>query len=373
MTTVAELAALAAECDRIAQLSKQKPLSAAIEALDEAIARIGESSSGSWIGYQSRVYYRGFRRPVAGDYFSQEWGFDGVFSYEVSGNWAEVDYDDVYGAIMQVAGHPDIKALEDAASKALEAFERNRDELLNILTHLLDQTRRSTFEELRAAVSKTKCFNEAEIIDGIAPTSFGTRDATAAEQGLIPPHHVRVFAWLAAQRLPFQNLAMLGKIAGRAASYLKRIETTAGKTRTTDQCVFIGHGRDPQWKDVAEFVGTRLKLHVEEFNRQPAAGLTTTERLQEMLQKATFALLIMTAEDEHTDETIHARENVIHEIGLFQQKLGWRRAIILLEQGCREFSNISGVVQIRFPKSFIKAAYEEIRQVLEREGVIAAG
>lgn len=373
MTTADGLAALAAESDRVAQLSKQEPLSATIDVLDKAITRIGEASSGSWIGYQSRVYYREFQRPASGDYFSQEWGFEDAFSNDVSGNWAEVDYDDVHRAIMRAAGDPDTKALEDAASKALEVFEQNKDELLNILTHLLDQTRQSTFEELRTEVKKLKCFNEAQIIDGISPTSFRTRDYTAAEQGLTPPHHVRVFAWLAAQRFPFQNLETLAKIARRAASYLKRIETASGKATASDQCVFIGHGRDPQWKDVAEFIGTRLKLPIEEFNRQPAAGLTTTERLQEMLQKATFAFLIMTAEDEHTDETMHARENVIHEIGLFQQKLGLRRAIILLEQGCREFSNISGVVQIRFPKGYIKATYEEIRQVLEREGVMAAG
>jgi hypothetical protein len=42
----------------------------------------------------------------------------------------------------------------------------------------------------------------------------------------------------------------------------------------------------------------------------------------------------------------------------------------LLEDGCEEFSNIQGLGQIRFPKGNIKAAFEEIRQVLEREGII---
>ena len=35
----------------------------------------------------------------------------------------------------------------------------------------------------------------------------------------------------------------------------------------------------------------------------------------------------MTGEDEHIDQTKHARENVIHEIGLFQGKLGFRKAM----------------------------------------------
>jgi predicted nucleotide-binding protein len=78
----------------------------------------------------------------------------------------------------------------------------------------------------------------------------------------------------------------------------------------------------------------------------------------------------MTAEDEHVDDSVHARENVIHEAGLFQGRLGFRKAIILLEEGCSEFSNITGLNQIRFPKGKISSAFEDIRRVLEREKII---
>ena len=62
--------------------------------------------------------------------------------------------------------------------------------------------------------------------------------------------------------------------------------------------------------------------------------------------------------------------NVVHEAGLFQGRLGFEKAIILLEQGCEEFSNIHGLGQIRFQRGFIKSAFEEIRRVLEREAII---
>ena len=78
----------------------------------------------------------------------------------------------------------------------------------------------------------------------------------------------------------------------------------------------------------------------------------------------------MTAEDDHGDNTLHARPNVIHEVGLFQGKLGFRKAKILVEDGCEDFSNITGLIQIRFPKGNISASLEKIRQVLERENVI---
>ena len=134
--------------------------------------------------------------------------------------------------------------------------------------------------------------------------------------------------------------------------------------------VFIGHGQSLQWRVLKDFIQDRLKLGWIEFNRDVVAGIPTTQRLQEMLDKSSFALLVMTAEDEHPDHTAHARENVVHEIGLFQGRLGFQKAIILLEKGCSEFSNIHGLSQIRFSSNDIASCFEDVRRVLEREGIL---
>lgn len=134
--------------------------------------------------------------------------------------------------------------------------------------------------------------------------------------------------------------------------------------------VFIGHGRSPLWRELKDFLNDRLSLPWDEFNREAVAGVATTERLTQMLDAATFAFLIMTAEDEHADSTLHARENVVHEVGLFQGRLGMRRAIVLLEQGCQVFSNIHGLSYIAFPRGHIASTFEEIRRVLEREQIV---
>jgi predicted nucleotide-binding protein len=135
--------------------------------------------------------------------------------------------------------------------------------------------------------------------------------------------------------------------------------------------IFIGHGRSEVWRVLKDLIQARLYLEWDEFDRESPAGIPTADRLQEMLNSASFAFLVMTAEDEHADKTWHARENVIQEIGLFQGKLTFRKAIVLLEDGCTEFSNIHGVNQIRFPRGNILAKSEEIRQVLEREGILS--
>jgi predicted nucleotide-binding protein len=113
-----------------------------------------------------------------------------------------------------------------------------------------------------------------------------------------------------------------------------------------------------------------LHLQCQDFNAVPTAGIATKERLEQLLTGASFAFLVMTAEDAVADGASRARENVVHEAGLFQGRLGFARAIILLEDGCAEFSNIHGIGQIRFTKGRIQASFEEIRGVLEREGIL---
>jgi hypothetical protein len=159
---------------------------------------------------------------------------------------------------------------------------------------------------------------------------------------------------------------------GHLQRFIVSLEELLSITQTplSGKRIFIGHGRSPLWRELKDLIADRLGLPWDEFNREAVAGYSTVERLQAMMQQAAFALLVMTGEEEHADASIHARPNVIHEVGLFQGRLGLPRAIVLLEDGCSEFSNIIGLSQIRFPRGDIGARFEEVRRVLEREGLL---
>lgn len=131
--------------------------------------------------------------------------------------------------------------------------------------------------------------------------------------------------------------------------------------RSTGQLnIVIGHGRSPLWKDLRDWLVDCYDFKIHEFNSQSVAGTTNKERLGQLLDVADVALLLMTAEDTQHDGQLRARMNVIHEIGLFQGRLGFENAPILLEEGCEEFSNIAGLGQIRFPKGDLNPAYREL-------------
>ncbi|QNL13341.1 CMP/hydroxymethyl hydrolase [Microcystis phage vB_MaeS-yong1] len=75
----------------------------------------------------------------------------------------------------------------------------------------------------------------------------------------------------------------------------------------------------------------------------------------------------MTAEDEMADGTVRARQNVIHEAGLFQGRLGFTRAIVLREHGTETFSNIDGIQRIEFSKENIRETFGEVLATIRRE------
>jgi predicted nucleotide-binding protein len=171
-------------------------------------------------------------------------------------------------------------------------------------------------------------------------------------------------------------VAILGRIQSRVTIFTNLIESRSTRMHqnlhggNAKPSIFIGHGRSSVWRELKDFLEDRLHLRVVEFNRESTAGISTVERLNEMLDDSNFAFLVLTGEDENRDGSLHARENVVHEAGLFQGRLGFRRAIVILESNCKEFSNIQGLGQIRFQVGELRSKFEDVRHVLEREGIL---
>jgi hypothetical protein len=140
---------------------------------------------------------------------------------------------------------------------------------------------------------------------------------------------------------------------------------------TRPPAIFIGHGgRSREWIVLAHYLKDDLGLTCEEFNAKPPEGYSTQAHLQGILDRATFAFLVMTGEDKHADGRLHARENVIHEAGLFQGKLGIPDAILMVEDGCKIPSNFDGLTHIEFPQGDIAKAFHKVHRVLKARGIV---
>jgi hypothetical protein len=134
--------------------------------------------------------------------------------------------------------------------------------------------------------------------------------------------------------------------------------------------VVIGHGRSGAWRQLQGFLGTTLGLAHEELPREPSAGAAMTGRLSRMLDGAAFACIVMTAEDEAAEGPVRVRQSVVHEVGLFQGRLGFQKVVLLLEEGCEPLPDIQGLTVIRFPQGEVLACREELQRVLVRERLL---
>lgn len=131
--------------------------------------------------------------------------------------------------------------------------------------------------------------------------------------------------------------------------------------------IFIGHGRSAAWRDLKDHLVEQHGYRVQAYETGARSGHTIRDILDELLQGSSFALLVLTGEDETEIGEMRARQNVVHELGLFQGKLGFPRAIAVAESGVELFSNMDGVQQIRFAKGEIRQAFGDVLATLRRE------
>jgi predicted nucleotide-binding protein len=357
-------AAIPVDADDIAQ-----PLNA----LERAVNQVKRSFSGSWLGYHSRVYYAGLQPAPPRANFSQEWGLKDMrmTSLGSRGDWQEFDPEDVKTHIYELAEDPDLDPGREAAAKADTLFSEVKSEIMSVLETELTDKQDPFLAKLKEELDQLVPMSKGEIAQHWSPKGqIFTRDMIALGQKTTLPPHIGVLSEVFSIRHSFGICKAAAEIAAKAASHLERKGRRKQASDRVGTNVFIGHGRSTMWRELKDFVQDRLSLPWDEFNRVPVAGVTNIARLSEMLDAAAIALLVMTAEDEMADGGVQARMNVVHEAGLFQGRLGFSRAIILLEEGCAEFSNVQGLGQIRFPKGAIAASFEEIRRVLEREGLL---
>lgn len=142
------------------------------------------------------------------------------------------------------------------------------------------------------------------------------------------------------------------------------------KPRTVPNAVFIGHGRSSEWVKLRDYLVQSLGLRIEEFDQHSPAGMTVQQRLDQMLSSSRFALVVMTGDDLTASRRARARQNVIHEIGLCQGRLGFNRTVVLLQNGVEPFSNLSGIVYVGFSRGRIESTFTKIRDTLEKAELI---
>jgi predicted nucleotide-binding protein len=131
--------------------------------------------------------------------------------------------------------------------------------------------------------------------------------------------------------------------------------------------VFVGHGNSLLWRDLKDHLQDKHGIKVVAYESGARAGHTVRDILEQLVDESSFAVLVMTADDAQADGSMHARQNVVHEVGLFQGRLGFARAVVLVETGTTVFSNMHGVQRIDFARGNIRETFGEVVATVRRE------
>jgi predicted nucleotide-binding protein len=132
--------------------------------------------------------------------------------------------------------------------------------------------------------------------------------------------------------------------------------------------IFLGHGRNSLWAKVQLHLQNDLGLETEAWESESRSGNHVIDVLKKMLASCGFAVIVAVGEDTLDSGIKRARPNVIHEIGLFQGRIGFEKVAVLIQEGVEGFSNIEGLQRIYFPQERIETAFYELDRMLKREG-----
>ena len=333
--------------------------------LRERASDIGRAWSKSWVGDQANLYYKDFKPPPPDEEFDQ---LSGKLLRDQPA-WIKYSDEEVRSRIHDSIDADKVERATEIANRCTITFEDKKDDVISIL-ELVDSQENSYINGIRMAINDLKIPTANQIVKELAPNSIITRDIIALSKRSRTPPHLRLFAETVCVRHGIKCLQLLQQNISRAINHLKRVTSGGIDDVRNGNNIFIGHGGSTEWEKLRDFIENRLKREIAEFDNNLPTSKQILDHILELVQTSAVAFVLLTAEDRLENGNHHPRLNVVHELGLCQAILGVDNTIILLEDDCEEFSNIRGLVQIRFPRGNLMAKSEEMRRVLEDRGII---
>ena len=135
--------------------------------------------------------------------------------------------------------------------------------------------------------------------------------------------------------------------------------------------IFIGHGHHLLWARIALHLIEEYQIKSIYYESECRTGISIDSTINDFINNDNikFAILTLMKEDETTDGSKRARQNVIHELGLFRDKLGPKRVAMIVEKGLELPSNVNGIEFIEYSGD-IDSIFYKLNRMLKREQLI---
>jgi len=143
---------------------------------------------------------------------------------------------------------------------------------------------------------------------------------------------------------------------------------TESRIKRGEGRVFISHGKESAALRKVERFLRALGLEPVIVILGASEGLAVDDLVEKRMSESDCALILATADDE-IEGRKQPRLNVMHEIGLAQEKFG-NKVIYLKENGCEFPSNVRPKVWENFTQDNMENAFEKISKELRAFGLI---
>lgn len=140
------------------------------------------------------------------------------------------------------------------------------------------------------------------------------------------------------------------------------------RVRSEGARIFISHGKESSALTKVERFIRALGLQPVIVARGPSEGMSVDDLVNLRMTESDGAIILATSDDRVGDH-FQPRQNVIHEIGLAQEKFD-TRVIYLKEEGCAFPSNIQPRVWENFTQDNLENAFEKISKELRALGLL---
>lgn len=171
----------------------------------------------------------------------------------------------------------------------------------------------------------------------------------------------------------FQNTlnAKLNKLES-IINELESFQTEFGTVEkpVNENLIFVGRSRSEILTKLIAFLEDELSVKTITYDSESKKDDSVTSVSEKLLNDATFAILVLTTDDETKEDRIKVHRSLVYETGLFQGKLGFKKVLILHQRGIGDLSDFTKAHSIKLIDENIEQTFNEIRQILKNENII---
>lgn len=172
---------------------------------------------------------------------------------------------------------------------------------------------------------------------------------------------------LARHKLRYVGNSGHSQFAKIARDFIRGLDAERA-SRARPPGIFVSHGTSPDWFAVQRFLENRFDAPVHCFESASWGGREISEALSKYLERCSLSVCVLTAEDVTGDGRRFTRQNVIHEVGLFQGQHGFDRVVLLVEEGCDFVPQAALPYAVVFPRGQIHRAFYQLAETVRSLG-----